>query len=562
MYLSPRTPSVSRPSDPTPISIQYEDGTIRLETREHTTIESPRDTSPDTLESVLPFERNSDLELEYDPRSETYRTPAFRYAAIRRALSAVSSDRGFAAVDGDGDGDVEGNSDTGVDIDDRVLDLPNLSAGLHSAYELRPYQREALESWLETDRWADLDLDLGATTSAVERAPAGVLELPTGSGKTVIALKAIERLGVPTLVVVPTIDLLEQWQRELESEPEFDCTVGRFGGGEQRREPITVSTYDSAYLKADSIGDRFGLVIFDEVHHLGGEGYREIARLLAAPARLGLTATFERPDDAHEIIEDIVGPLVHRVDVDELAGDHLAAYDVKRLEVSLTPAEREEYEAKQNVFSDYLARSNIRMQSGSDYQELVKRSGNDPAAREALLARQRAREIARGSEAKLDALQDILDRHREDRIIVFTASNDLAYDVSERFLIPTITHQTGAAERRALLESFRDGTYTRIATSNVLDEGVDVPDANVAVVLSGSGSEREFTQRLGRILRPKTGDPLGSGGAGGTKDADTGLNSSTDQFADDISAARAGRAILYEVISANTSEENAAQRRS
>ncbi|OIB56437.1 DEAD/DEAH box helicase family protein [Natrialba sp. SSL1] len=543
MYLSPRTPSVSRTSDSTPIELRYEDGTIRLEARENTFVESLRD---DVAERAL----NLDLELEYDRRTDTVRTPAFRYAAIRRALCAVSAADEAAAVDGGGDGDVHDNSDTGVDIDDRVLDIPDLPAGLHSAYELRPYQREALESWLETDRWADL----AEPTPAVKRAPAGVLELPTGSGKTVIALKAIERLAVPTLVVVPTIDLLEQWQRELESE--FDCAVGRFGGGEQRREPITVSTYDSAYLKADSVGDRFGLVVFDEVHHLGGEGYREIARLLAAPARLGLTATFERPDEAHEIIEEIVGPLVHRVDVDELAGDHLAAYDVKRLEVSLTPAEREEYEEKQNVFSNYLARSNIRMQSGSDYQELVKRSGNDPAAREALLARQRARELARGSEAKLDALQDILDRHRNDRIIVFTASNDLAYDVSERFLIPTITHQTGAAERRALLESFRDGTYTRIATSNVLDEGVDVPDANVAVVLSGSGSEREFTQRLGRILRPKTG---GSEEAGDTGDE---LDSSTDQSPAEISAARAGRAILYEVISANTSEENAAERRS
>ncbi|ADD04244.1 DNA repair helicase Rad25 [Natrialba magadii ATCC 43099] len=531
MYLSPRTPSVSRPSDSTPITLRYEDGTIRLDARENTFVESLRD---DVAERAL----NSDLELEfkYDRRTDTIRTPAFRYAAIRRTLRAASPAHDVATID----------------IDDRALDLPDLPTGLHSAYELRPYQREALESWLATDRWADLDLR--APTSTGERAPAGVLELPTGSGKTVIALKAIERLGVPTLVVVPTIDLLEQWQRELESE--FDCAVGRFGGGEQRREPITVSTYDSAYLKADSVGDRFGLVVFDEVHHLGGEGYREIARLLAAPARLGLTATFERPDEAHEIIEEIVGPLVHRVDVDELAGDHLAAYDVKRLEVSLTAAEREEYEAKQGVFSDYLARSNIRMQSGSDYQELVKRSGNDPAAREALLARQRAREIARGSEAKLDALQDILDHHREDRIIVFTASNDLAYDVSERFLIPTITHQTGAAERRALLESFRDGTYARIATSNVLDEGVDVPDANVAVVLSGSGSEREFTQRLGRILRPKTG------GAGGSGSTDSGLDSSTDQSADDISAARAGRAILYEVVSADTSEVNAAERRS
>ncbi|MGQ3719966.1 DEAD/DEAH box helicase family protein [Natrialba aegyptia] len=552
MCLSPRPSTVTRTSDTPPVELHYEDGTVRLPELDPATAESLRRTVPDS-------------ELERDPRTDGWRAPAFRYAALRRGLAALESDS-------------EANS--AVAIDDRVLDLPALSASssssdsdsasasdpvLHSAYELRAYQREALTDWLDTDRWADVPAPGDDGPLARARAPAGILELPTGSGKTVIALAAIERLAVPTLVVVPTIDLLEQWERELERE--FNCPIGRFGGGEQRLEPITVSTYDSAYLKADAVGDRFGFVVFDEVHHLGGEGYREIARLLAAPARLGLTATFERPDEAHEIVAEIVGPLVHRVAVDELAGDHLAAYDLKRLEVSLTPAERAAYDEKQQVFADYLARSNIRMQSGSDYRELVKRSGNDPDAREALLARQRAREIARGSEAKLDALQDILDDHRDDRIIIFTAYNDLAYDVSERFLVPTITHQTGAAERREILDRFRDGTYSRIATSNVLDEGVDVPDANVAVVLSGSGSEREFTQRLGRVLRPKSGGELGADGvvdASVFESEDEGDTEKTkrNEEKDEIAAARAGRAILYEVVSAETSEENTAERRS
>ncbi|ELY63886.1 DEAD/DEAH box helicase family protein [Natrinema versiforme] len=469
-----------------PIELRYEDGTIRIDGLEGASV------SPSSVRGSVP-------DLEADPRTDGWRVPAGGYAGLRAALT-----------------------DTGVAIDDRVLDLDPVS-DLRSAYELRDYQETALEAWLETDRWADAP---ASALDLVPRAPAGVLELPTGSGKTVIALAAIERLSVPTLVVVPTIDLLEQWVGELERE--FGTPIGRFGGGEQRLEPITVSTYDSAYLKADSVGDRFGCVVFDEVHHLGGEGYREIARLLAAPARLGLTATFERPDGAHEVIKEIVGPLVHRIDVDELAGDHLANYDVKRLEVSLTPDEREEYERAQGIFTDYLAKSNIEMRSGSDYQELVKRSGNDPEAREALLARQRAREIMLGSENKLATLAAILDDHRGERTIVFTAHNDLAYGVSERFLLPTITHQTGAAERREILERFREGTYTRIATSNVLDEGVDVPDANVAVVLSGSGSEREFTQRLGRILRP---------------------------------TADGSRALLYEVVSEDTGEERVARRR-
>jgi len=129
---------------------------------------------------------------------------------------------------------------------------------------------------------------------------------------------------------------------------------------------------------------------------------------------------------------------------------------------------------------------------------------------------------------KIDRLESILDRHRDDRVIVFTAHTDLVYRLSERFLLPAITAETGAKERREILERFREGTYGRVVAANVLDEGVDVPDANVAVVLSGSGSEREFTPAARRVLRPK----------------------------DD-----GGRAILYEVVSTETAEERVASRR-
>jgi superfamily II DNA or RNA helicase len=353
-----------------------------------------------------------------------------------------------------------------------------------------------------------------------------VLELPTGSGKTVVGLAAMAAVDGAAVVVVPTLDLLEQWRRELERE--FGGPVGQLGGGQQRVAGLTVATYDSAYLRADDVGDRFELAVFDEVHHLGAEGYREIARLLAAPARLGLTATFERPDGGHEAVRDLVGDVVTRLDPEDLAGEHLAPYDVRRVSVELTEDERAEYEQKQGQFTDYLARSNVDMQSGADYQKLVMRSGSDPAAREALLAKQRAREIVYNSDAKLDALATILDDHRGDRVIVFTAHNDLAYRVAERFLLPAITHHTGTTERRRVLDRFRSGEYDRVVSSNVLDEGVDVPDANVAVVLSGSGSEREFTQRLGRVLRP---------------------------------SADRERALLYEVVADETAEENVARRR-
>jgi superfamily II DNA or RNA helicase len=460
------------------VTLTFEDGTVRVE-----------------AESDLDIPRT-----EADARSKTRRAPAFRYAALRDHLDRE-----------------------GIAAEDRVLDAPDLP-GVTSTYELREYQREALEAWKKAGKRGVPASGASGGSQRLRRW--GVLELPTGSGKTVIGLKAIENLQTATIVVVPTIDLLEQWRRELETE--FGVPVGQLGGGEQTVEPLTVSTYDSAYLRADELGDRFGLAVFDEVHHLGGEGYRDIARLLAAPARMGLTATFERPDGAHEVVAELVGEKVYAIDPDELAGEHLAPYDIKRLEVELTPEERERYEDANEVFTNYLAKSDIRMQSGSDYQELVKRSGSDPEAREALLAKQRAREVMMNSEAKVETLEEILADHRDDRVIVFTAHNDLVYRLSERFLLPAVTHQTPSPERREILGRFREGDYSKIVTSNVLDEGVDVPDATVAVLLSGSGSEREFTQRLGRILRPKSdGRP----------------------------------ALLYEVVSAETAEERVAERR-
>ncbi|MFB6193641.1 MAG: DEAD/DEAH box helicase [Halobaculum sp.] len=422
--------------------------------------------------------------VERDERTGGYRAPAYRYAAVRAALA-----------------------DRGVPVVDEVVAGRPGTLSVESPYALRDYQRAALDAWHDGDC-------------------RGVIELPTGSGKTVIGIEAVAELDRETLIVVPTVDLLTQWRRELDA---FDVSVGQFGDGRQERGEITVATYDSAYLRADDpeVGGRFGLVVFDEVHHLGGEGYRDIARLLAAPARLGLTATFERPDGAHRTVAELLGPVVYRRDADDLAGDHLADYETRRIEVALTDEERARYEAAQGTFVDYVRSAGIDFQSGEDYRKLVMRSGSDPAAREALLAKQRARDVMMNARRKLDEVGRLLRRHRTDRVIVFTAHTESVYAVAERFLVPAITAETPAAERDEILERFRDGTYTRIVAANVLDEGIDVPDASVGILLAGSGSQREFTQRLGRLLRPGEGK----------------------------------RAVLYELVTEETAEERVARRR-
>jgi len=367
---------------------------------------------------------------------------------------------------------------SGIPYDDEVLDLvkcPELRCGL----DLRPYQKEALDRWKADHR--------------------GVLVLPTGSGKTYIGMAAIQEVNAPAFVVVPTLDLVDQWREELQK---FDIKIGEYTGREKELKPITVSTYDSAYNQAENIGNRFKLLIFDEVHHLASEGYRHIAELFAAPYRMGLTATYEREDEKHEDLPKLLGGKVYEIETDELTGEYLSEYTVERISVDLTPEEKQKYDEKAEVFRNYLVSSNIQMRSPQDFKKVVMRSGNDPEAWEAVRARNAARKIAYSSEAKLDELANLLETHRGDRIIIFTRYNDLVHDIADRYLVPPITHKTGKEERRQILDRFREDTYSAIVSSQVLDEGVDVPDANVGIILSGTGSSREYRQRLGRILRP------------------------------------------------------------
>ena len=369
-----------------------------------------------------------------------------------------------------------------LDYVDDVLDVPPMPALLDTV-KLRDYQTDALTRWLRT-KW-------------------GVLVLPTGAGKTVIGITAIARLNVPTLVVVPTLELVRQWRRELEKA--LKIAVGTYSGEAHDLQPVTVATYDTAYLRAEELGNRFLLLIFDEVHHLPSPGYSTIAELFVAPYRLGLTATYEREDGLHTELERLVGGKVYEIGVEKLTGTHLAEYTTRKIVTDLTDNERVEYERYYSVFTEFLKQRRVVLRTPRDFQRFVMRTGRDPKAREALLARNRARRIALNSRSKLTALAKILDAHFGERTIIFTEHNSLVYAISKEFLIPAITHTTPKEERAEIFDRFRTGEYNAIVTSKVLEEGIDVPEASVGVILSGSGSKREYKQRLGRILRKREG---------------------------------------------------------
>jgi superfamily II DNA or RNA helicase len=143
------------------------------------------------------------------------------------------------------------------------------------------------------------------------------------------------------------------------------------------------------------------------------------------------------------------------------------------------------------------------MGSGDGWSKFVIQSSRGLEGRRAMDGYQRQRRLAFAAPSKLKYLLHLLHRHRRDRVIIFTQDNATVYDISRRFLIPAITHQTKVTERSEILSSFSKGTYSAVVTSKVLNEGVDVPEANVAIVMSGSGSVREHVQRLGRVLRKK-----------------------------------------------------------
>jgi len=314
----------------------------------------------------------------------------------------------------------------------------------------------------------------------------------------------MERVGRSTLVVVPTLALLKQWYSVLSDAFGGSVTVGLLGGGYHEITPVTVTTYDSAYIHAERYGDRFALVVYDEVHHLPAPKNAIIPKMLLAPYALGLTATPERPDGGHESLPELAGPVVYRRSPEDLAGTYLAPFELVRMPIELTAQERFDYAQAEAVYRDFLEKHRLPMRSPEDWQRFIMvASTSHSGGREALLAARRRREIREGAMRKGATLETLLRQHWEDRCIVFTKSVEEVYALSRRFLIPGLTYETPARERKEILDRFRIGRYRAIIASDVLNEGVEVPDANVASILAGSAYQREYVQRLGRILRPK-----------------------------------------------------------
>jgi superfamily II DNA or RNA helicase len=431
---------------------------------------------PDEHASVFPW-------LVFDARNQTYRTAARHY----RDLVLFLHERGIPYVD-------------------EAKAFQPLLLPLKSQLSPYPHQTDALDAW----------------TQAGKR---GIIELPTGAGKTILAVLAMAKTQRPTLIVVPTIDLLIQWQKVLQTF--FDQEIGVVGGGSRERLPITVTTYDSATFNTEFWGDQFGLLICDECHHLPAPAYQFIADGTIAPFRLGLTATLERNDGKESVCERLLGRPCFSLPIDALEGKYLAPYEVRRVPVELSAGERKRYEESRKVYIDFLRKSHVSLNQPNGWAQFIMHCQRSAEGKAAFSAYREQRKISFCSSAKKDALWDVLVAHKNDRVIVFTEDNETVYQLSHQLFFPVITHQTKVSERKKLLKAFSEGSLPVLLTSKVLNEGVDVPEANIGIVLSGSGSVREHVQRLGRILRKRPGK----------------------------------RAILYEIFSDSSAESGVSERR-
>jgi superfamily II DNA or RNA helicase len=349
--------------------------------------------------------------------------------------------------------------------------------------EMRPYQVEAFTQWDQQGR-------------------RGVVILPTGSGKTRLALYTILKLKAKTLILVPTRVLLHQWREEISTR--FQFGVGILGDGQWQINDVTVATYESAIRAAGNIGDLFTLVVIDEAHHfLSGERI-EIIEMLCAPYCLSLSATFSYQPLLSEKITSLLGPIAFELSIDDLKGSVLAPFQKFLLLVNLSVVERKTYDGLLSKFHEVI--SAIKSENPDlNSKEVFQLLGRSGTGKKALANLRKARTIISQCDEKLSKLYELLSRFPNRKILIFTENTEVALRISSQMLIFPILAETAKSERKKGIDLFVGGALSVLVTCRVLNEGFDVPEADMAIILGGAHGEREHIQRIGRVLRSAPG---------------------------------------------------------
>jgi superfamily II DNA or RNA helicase len=348
--------------------------------------------------------------------------------------------------------------------------------------ELRPYQREALEAWLRNSG-------------------RGIISLPTGSGKTLIGVAAIVRLGLRSLIITYTREQMFQWRDQIVKYTSIDPgIIGLMYSGEKRLAPITITTYQSGFRNIRDISPFYNLLIIDEVHHLPADKFRYIAIHSVARYRMGLSATPIREDGRHEELFPLLGGIIYHKSASELANmGYLAHYKLYTIKVRLSRDERKQFIDLRNTYRV--------LSGGRSFNEVLDAAlHGDERARNALRIHNQMRSLLAKSISKIEKAVEIARRElmRGSKIIIFTQYVDQAKILAEKLNAYLLTGEVPVPRRKRILEEFRSIDSGILVVTTVGDEGLDIPDANVGIIVSGTGSRRQFIQRLGRILRPKS----------------------------------------------------------
>lgn len=420
-------------------------------------------------------------ETLWDPRVRCYRSPAAAYGPLCLELR-----------------------DRGIPVDDAVR-RRRATCSPWVVPELRPYQEAALDAW----------------TLAGHR---GTVVLPTGSGKTRVALAMMARLGLSAICLVPTRVLLEQWCAAIGAF--YRGRVGCYGDGVKRFGAVSVSTYASAERHMDRLGDRFAVLVADEVHNATSGAIADALFMSTATARMGLTATPPSNTETLARLTELVGPVVYELRVADLAGRYLASFDLVTVMLELDPDERAAYDREMETFKRVFLRFRAELPD-ADWPSFMRAANRSAEGRRAVAAWRHGRRMLSYTRAKRESIGQLLRRHEGSKILVFAPDNQTAYAIARDHLVMPMTCDIGKPERRDALERFRRGELQCLVSAQVLNEGVDVPDADVAIIAGGALGQREHVQRIGRVLRPTPGK----------------------------------RAVIYELVTRATSEVARAQRR-
>jgi len=330
-----------------------------------------------------------------------------------------------------------------------------------AAFDVRDYQTEAAKTFYGTGK---------------PGTGFGTVVLPCGAGKTIVGMKTMELVGANTLILTTNVAAVHQWRDELLDKTELtEDQIGEYTGDRKVIRPVTIATYQIIVWRPEKNEDfphfslfkerQWGLIVYDEVHLLPAPVFRVTAEIQAV-RRLGLTATLVREDGRESDVFSLVGP--------------------KRYDVPWKELEQKGWIAEANC---YEIRIDLPESLKLDYATADKRGKF---------------RIASENPRKLEITKQLIENHREDSIMVIGQYLDQLNVVAKELDAPIITGKTPNSERERIYASFRKGEVQVIVVSKVANFAIDLPDASVAIQLSGTfGSRQEEAQRLGRILRPK-----------------------------------------------------------